>query len=65
MGLFRGSKITEHKAVRGARSWVTGGQPGRDECQACGKKLRRHRSMMGDGRVCSPACAKFMMAHWK
>ena len=65
MGLFRGSKITEHKAVRGARHWVTGGHPGRDECQACGKKLRRHRAMVGDGRVCSPACAKFMMAHWK
>jgi hypothetical protein len=65
MGLLWNSKLSEHKMIRGARSWATGGQPGYDECQACGKKLRRHRKVFGDYRVCSPNCAQFMVAHWK
>lgn len=65
MALGWSSKLAEHKVIRHARSWATGGQPGYDECQACGKKLKRHRSMFGDGRVCSPRCAQFMVEHWK
>jgi hypothetical protein len=59
------SKLTEHKVVRGARSWATGVEPGQDECQACGKKLKRHRKVRGDHQVCSPTCAQFMVHHWK
>jgi hypothetical protein len=65
MGLLWNSKLAGHKVVSGARSWATGGQPGSDECQGCGKKLRRHWKVYGDYRVCSVACAQFMVAHWK
>ena len=64
MGLWN-SKVVGHKVVRGMRSWATGGEPGYDECQACGKKLRKHRKVAGDYRVCSARCAMFMVEHWK
>lgn len=66
MGLLLwNSKVAQHKVVRGARAWATGHEPGYDECQGCGKKLKRHRKVFGDYRVCSPRCAQFMVEHWK
>jgi len=55
-------KWMEHKVVQGARAWATGtipGQAGKDECVVCGKQIRKHRKVTGEGRVCSVACAHF------
>jgi hypothetical protein len=65
VGLLWNSKLAHHRVVKGARSWATGGQPGYDECQGCGKHLRKHTKVYGDYRVCSVACAHFMIEHWK
>jgi hypothetical protein len=57
-----GMKWMEHKVVKNARAWATGGIPGqagKDECVVCGKQIRKHRKVTGEGRVCSVACAHF------
>ena len=29
-----------------------------DSCMVCGRRMRPHRLVRGEGRVCSPACAR-------
>ncbi|GAA4875422.1 MULTISPECIES: hypothetical protein [Saccharopolyspora] len=29
-----------------------------DACMVCGRSMRRHGVVRGDGRVCSPGCAR-------
>ncbi|MEU5690193.1 hypothetical protein [Actinosynnema sp. NPDC020468] len=54
-------KWMETKVVRNARAWAGGsGQTGaKDECMVCGKPIRRSRTVMGEGRVCSLTCATY------
>jgi hypothetical protein len=56
-------KWLEHKVVRGAKAWASGtipSQAGKDECMVCGKPIRRHRTVNGEGRICSSmTCAQF------
>ena len=35
------------------------GQAGKDECVVCGKQIRKHRKVTGEGRGGSGACAHF------
>ncbi|EWM13803.1 hypothetical protein KUTG_04107 [Kutzneria sp. 744] len=61
-GAAVGMKWMEHKVVQHARAWASGGIPGqagKDECVVCGKHIRKHRKVTGEGRVCSVACAHF------
>ncbi|WP_367131932.1 hypothetical protein [Saccharothrix sp. HUAS TT1] len=53
---------TGTKVVRNARAWASGTIPeqaGKDECMVCGKQVRRHRTVSGEGRVCSLTCAQY------
>ncbi|SHG37823.1 hypothetical protein [Streptoalloteichus hindustanus] len=51
----------QKKWVARTRAWVSGAPQGdvgaADRCMVCGKQLRRHRTVAGEGRVCSPECA--------
>ncbi len=57
MGL--GEFITGARKVVQAVNGGTGGGDAKDECVVCGKQIRKHRKMTGEGRVCSVACAHF------
>ncbi|MEU7482034.1 hypothetical protein AB0A63_39100 [Lentzea sp. NPDC042327] len=57
-------KWLDHKKVAmHTRAWVTGGIPeqaGKDECMVCGKQIRKHRTVSGEGRICSSMlCAQY------
>ena len=57
-----GIKWLDHKVVQGARAWASGSIPaqaGKDECVVCGKQIRKHRKVAGEGRVCSMLCAQY------
>ena len=57
-------KWLDHKKVAAhTRAWVTGGIPeqaGKDECMVCGNQIRKHRTVNGEGRICSSMlCAQY------
>jgi hypothetical protein len=57
-------KWLDHKKVAAhTRAWMTGGIPeqaGKDECMVCGKQIRKHRTVNGEGRICSSMlCAQY------
>lgn len=59
---------TQHRKLRSslstrAKSWldtqvVTTDTSKKDACMLCGKLLRRHHNLTGQGRICSPVCAE-------
>jgi hypothetical protein len=57
-------KWLDHKKVAAHTvAWMTGGIPeqaGKDECMVCGKQIRKHRTVNGEGRICSSMlCAQY------
>jgi hypothetical protein len=55
LGKFIAGAVRVIQAANGA----TGGGSNKDECVVCGKRIRKHRKVTGEGRVCSVACAHF------
>ncbi|GAA3888931.1 hypothetical protein GCM10022243_62280 [Saccharothrix violaceirubra] len=56
-----GIKWMDSKVVKSARA-LAGRIPeqgAKDECMVCGKPIRRHRTVTGEGRVCSLTCAQY------
>ncbi|MFD5828871.1 hypothetical protein [Lentzea sp. NPDC060358] len=64
VGTLKNIKWLDHKKVAAhTRAWMTGGIPaqaGKDECMVCGKQIRKHRTVNGEGRICSSMlCAQY------
>ncbi|QUH00352.1 hypothetical protein HUO13_05540 [Saccharopolyspora erythraea] len=52
-----GTKVTG-KVTERAKAVVPFQLASEDSCMVCGRTVRRHHTVRGDGRVCSPACAR-------
>ncbi|GLZ30774.1 hypothetical protein Lesp02_29630 [Lentzea sp. NBRC 105346] len=56
-------KWKDHKVVQHAAAWAAGTIPeqrGNDECMVCGKTIKKHRTVHGQGRICSSMlCARY------
>ena len=53
-----GTKMTD-KVTERAKAFVPVQRDGEvDSCMVCGRSMRRHHLVRGEGRVCSPSCAR-------
>ncbi|GAA2811146.1 hypothetical protein [Saccharopolyspora taberi] len=53
-----GAKMTDKVTERAKALVPVQLETGTDSCMVCGRSMRRHHLVRGEGRVCSPACAR-------